>query len=370
MLPLNHYWPRIRHMICATLSTSIFFGCASILVCALVYFDAQTFAQNNGTTQLQLVSARDHIEGNFVTSQSVYADRNRIYLASAQGKLFVLARDPAANFPLLETIQVSANPLTAVRGDNKYLYVTSRDGNLRVYDVKTSSEPLKLLRTIPLIYFGLSSMALVGDRLYVSAGQSQLAADRNNIYLSQINEGELALEIETRTWTVTRTYGETFELNSTVVYDRLSGNRVISIPNPLSLLGGHAQVSLYADQKILVQTIPGCCGSGIYIYDTSTMALDPLVPQAYTNTVARRGGLLIAGMETGQVKVFDLSDRPLSLVSSIDLRQLTGHTGSEDIEIRAMWVDQFDKLIFAASSWGNDQSRGPLLPSFFVLEMK
>jgi hypothetical protein len=55
-------------------------------------------------------------------------------------------------------------------------------------------------------------------------------------------------------------------------------------------------------------------------------------------------------------------------LASLNLRQVTGHTGIEDIEIRALWADHLDTLIFAGSSWGNDQSRGPLLPSFFVLE--
>jgi hypothetical protein len=48
---------------------------------------------------------------------------------------------------------------------------------------------------------------------------------------------------------------------------------------------------------------------------------------------------------------------------------MAGHTGIEDIEIRALWKDNVDDLVFAGSSWGNDQSRGPTLPSFFVLEL-
>lgn len=55
--------------------------------------------------------------------------------------------------------------------------------------------------------------------------------------------------------------------------------------------------------------------------------------------------------------------------SSVDLRAITGHTGSEDIEIRALWSDAYDNLVFAGSSWGNDQSRGTNLPAFFILEL-
>ena len=67
--------------------------------------------------------------------------------------------------------------------------------------------------------------------------------------------------------------------------------------------------------------------------------------------------------------MFDLRQNPSPLVSSADLRQLTGHTGIEDIEIRALWKDNLDNLIFAGSSWGNGGFRGPSLPSFFVLEL-
>ena len=65
-------------------------------------------------------------------------------------------------------------------------------------------------------------------------------------------------------------------------------------------------------------------------------------------------GLLQEMKGGGQVDVFDLRQNPSPLVSSADLRQLTGHTGSEDIEIRALWADDLDNLIFAGSSWGND----------------
>ena len=72
-------------------------------------------------------------------------------------------------------------------------------------------------------------------------------------------------------------------------------------------------------------------------------------------------------METGTVGFFDNQNH---LVQRLDLRALTGHTGSEDIEIRSLWADGFDDLVFAASSWGNDASRGPTLPAFFVLRLK
>jgi hypothetical protein len=319
-----------------------------------------------GQVTIQLISARDHIEGSFLGNQAVYADKDRIYLASFQGKLFVLARDRSAGFPLIEVVQDTTSPLTAVRGDSKNLYVTSTDGNLRVY---RKEDPLLLIDTISLSSFGLSSLALEGKNLYVSRGQANLAVDKDHVYLSELNEGDIGLEIGKKALTSGLTYGETFEQNTTVVFDRMSGNRVLGITNPSDLFGRLAAVTLYVDQKTLIQTIAGCCGPGIFIYDLQTFNLDQFIPRPFTNTVVRSDRWLIAGNEGGQVDVFDLRQNPSPLLSSIDLRQLTGHTGSEDIEIRALWKDNLDNLIFAGSSWGNDQSRGPSLPSFFVLEL-
>lgn len=319
-----------------------------------------------GQVTIQLISARDHIEGSFLGSQAVYADKDRIYLASFQGKLFVLARDRSADFPLIEVVQDTAFPLTAVRGDSRSLYVTSADGNLRVY---RKAHSLLLIDTISLSDFGLSSLALKGKNLYVSRGQADLAVDKDHVYLSELNEGDIGLEIAKKTLTSGLIYGETFEQNTTVVFDRMSSNRVLGITNPSDLFGRLGAVTLYVDKKILVQTIAGCCGPGIFIYDLETFNLDQIIARPFTNTVVRWGRWLIAGNEGGQTDVFDLRQNPSPLLSSIDLRQLTGHTRSEDIEIRALWKDNLDNLIFAGSSWGNDQSRGPSLPSFFVLEL-
>src|SRR6185437_2658897 len=68
---------------------------------------------------LRLVSARDGIEGGFLGSQAVYADERRIYLASFNGRLFVLARNRSTNFPVLQVIEDTRFSLTAVRGDRK-----------------------------------------------------------------------------------------------------------------------------------------------------------------------------------------------------------------------------------------------------------
>ena len=315
---------------------------------------------------VQLVSPRDHIAGSMLGHQALYADQDRIYLASFQGKLFVLARDRSGDFPLLQIVQDTTFPLTAVRGDHKNLYVTSMDGTLRVY---RKTRPLSLSATIPLSDYGLSSLALTNEKIYVAQGQAQLAVDEDFVYLAALNEGDTALEITKGTWQPGLTYGQSFEPHMAVVFDRQSGERVFGIPAPVNAFGQPDLGVLYVDTQILGQTIPGCCGSGIFVSDAQTFQLHQVIPRFYTNTIVRRGQWLIAGNEGGQIDVFDLEQNPAPLVSSAHLRYLTGHTGGEDIEIRSLWTDRLDNLIFAASSWGNQQSRTPSLPSFFVLAL-
>src|SRR5689334_20242805 len=86
---------------------------------------------------LSLVSARDHVEGAFLTPRAIAADATRIYLASRMqdGKLFVLARDRAADFPLLQTVLVPdvGLGLTSVAVDDTHVRVTTQSGYAVVY---------------------------------------------------------------------------------------------------------------------------------------------------------------------------------------------------------------------------------------------
>jgi hypothetical protein len=327
------------------------------LLAALVVWLPST--ANAGQMSLALVSARDQIEGSMLTAQSVYADETRIYLATVQGTagtLFVLSRDRAANFPLLESIPYPSG-LYAVRGDAEHVYVAAANGNLVVY---RKDSRLTLVQTIPLATYFIGSLAVTDTSVFVGIGLLTFAVNDSRVYLNASNEGSPVVELSKSTLTVVRTYGDTFEPNETVVFDRQTGARVGTISS------GYG--NLYGAGSSVMWTSPGCCGPGIIIHDAFSLAWDQFIPRSWTNTVVQRGGLLIAGNESGNVDLFDFSSNPSPLVATADLRQLTGHTGSEDIEIRALWADDVDNLIFAGSSWGNDQSRGPLLPSFFVLE--
>ena len=316
---------------------------------------------------LHLVSLRDHIEGSFVGPRAVYADDERIYLASYQGTLFVLARNRAANFPVVEIIQNSGIPLVAVRGDSKRLFVVDQNGVLRVYE---KDHPLRLIRTSPVSTY-VSAMDLTTENLYFATGGGQLAVDREHVYVSvpDISENHRVVEFDKRTLQPGLTYDASIAPNATVVFDRLTGARYANLPNPVDLIGRVSLPNLYVDQRVFVQTIPGCCGPGMFMYDSNSVAFERLIDRSSVNTVERRGRWLIAGNEGGHVELFDLGVDPPALAAVADLRALTGFTGAEDIEIRALWMDGHDNLVFAGSSWGNDRSRSPLLPSFFVLEL-
>lgn len=312
--------------------------------------------------QLRLVSARDHVEGSFLGSHALYADRDRLYAGAFDGRVFVLGRDRATNFPLLQTVEGRGAAVSGVRGDDRYLYVAADDGTLSVYD---KQRPLRLLTTVSVSRYSLSSVEDAPQSLFAMDGQGVVAADSGHLYLSALNEGNVAVEINKGSWTPGEHYGQSFEPSATVVYDLRSGRRVTAISNPRP-----GAVAMFTDGAILALTSPGCCGDGIALYDAQTLQAQRFIARRWTNTVARAGRYLIAGNECGNIDVFDLGQRAAPMVATLDLRQVTGHTGGEDIEIRALWSDGLDGLIFAASSWGNDQSRSPSLPSVFALELR
>ncbi|MEA2712996.1 MAG: hypothetical protein QOK27_957 [Gemmatimonadales bacterium] len=330
------------------------------------YSGDSRFAGNSDTeihhvrNRLELVSARDHIPGSFVSTRAVYADRDRIYLGSYQGSLFVLARDRAADFPIVQTIDLGV-PITGVRGDADRLYVTTTDG-LWVF---AKGSPLSVVAARALSTY-LGTVEVFEDKLYVTVGQAELAVDRDRLYLAQLNEGELALELDKATLEVTRTYGNTFIANQTIVYDRLTGAQAAATPNPANLNGAISFPRLYSDGQSLFQTIAGCCGAGITIVKGPEFTESEFIGARFTNVVTKAGNGLLGGSEAGWVDYFEQNQ--LVITQQLDLRILTGHTGGDDVEIRSMWADGLDDLVFAGSSWGNAQNLS--LPAFFVLSLK
>jgi len=326
----------------------------AITICLVGLFGAtKAFASN-----LELVSSRDGIEGSFTSSRAVWANPTHIFLVSHQGTLFVLERSAERNFPVVST-QTFPSPLTAVRGDGKRIYVSSLDGNMYVLNASTFS----LLDTVNVAPYGLSSIEIRDGKIYVAAGQTAFDVDNNFVYMSSLNEGDVVYEIERGAYSKLKTFGTEFEPNITVVYDRLTGSRVRTIENPKNIFGEFAHPSLYTKNGWLYSAATGCCGEGVTM--TNARGKQRFLATSYANTthVVERNTFI--GTEAGSIAHYFKNN----FSSSFDLRETTGHTGGEDIEIRALWADRIDNLIFAASSWGNDETRSASLPSFFVLTL-
>ncbi len=311
----------------------------------------------------KLVSSRSNIPGSFTTSQSVYATQNNIYLASSQGTLFVVKRSKTQNFPVIQTLNIGS-PLIAVNGYDNKLFVASSDGYLRQY---TTTNPLTLVKTVQLSDYGLRSIAITNNTVYVSRGQTTLAVDFGNLYLAQLNEGETAVALNNQL-VVTKTFGETFEPGVTVVYNRTTGARKGSVANPTTLLNETGFPSLFAFNNYLFQTVPGCCGAGVVVTPNQMLTTPRTVSEYFANAITLNSKGLVIGDESGKVSLYKFSATSIQNVKTLDLRQLTNNTGGEDIEIRSVWSDSYDNLVFAASSWGNSTTQSPTLPSLFVLE--
>lgn len=301
------------------------------------------------------------LAGSFVSSQAVYADAERIYLCSYQGDLFVLQRDRKSHFPLIQTISFES-PLRAVSGDANYIYIANSNGSLDIY-IKTW--PLQFVRSVSLSSDGLSAVQVVGKNIYVAKGQSAMTATGSRLYLSEINPGDFAINVGSM-----NSYGDQrFITGTTLVFDSQTGQQIGTLPNPPE---GGVNISAWGPSIYL--TVPGCCGSEIQIYDAASLSPVQRLNRS-TNVVAgvENGGapLLVGGSESGNVDLYVLGQAGYEISYSLDLPATTGFTHSEDIEIRALWVDGIDNLVFAASSGGNDQSRARGgLPTFFVLNIQ
>jgi hypothetical protein len=326
-------------------------------VVAAATFKTTSQAQTAWQPELRLIGSIN-LPGSVVSPQMVYADNERIFVASAQGDLFILERDRQANFPMIQTIHFGA-ALTAVRGNKSKLFVTSQDGNLYVF-LKTW--PVQFEQYMTLSSYGLSALQVTGNTVYVAKGQASMIATADRIYLSALNPGDVVLELPSL-----RSYGREFAPGSMVAFDRQTQQSVGAISDL-----GMRPVNVSAWQNLVFVTNPGS-GLGIGVYDAKTYSPVQFISRA-TNTVAgtmRKGvPLLIGGSETGVMDLYKRADEGYTLVSSADLAAQTESTGLEDVEIRALWVDGRDNLVFAASSWGNDWSRNSNLPSFFILEIR
>ncbi len=173
--------------------------------------------------QISLVTSVN-LPGSFVSAQNVYADSQRVYLSSYEGTIFVLQRNRAANFPLIQTISIGC-PIASVRGDSNNLYAAGRDGNLYVY---SKTWPLQLLRVVPLSSYGLSALEVVGENLYAAKGQASMAATASGLFLSEVNAGDYAVQVGS-----TNSYGQGGAAQgTTAAFNPQTTQQMGAIPNP------------------------------------------------------------------------------------------------------------------------------------------
>jgi hypothetical protein len=337
------------------------------LLTATSFADPRDSGKSTKGPTLTVVLAKTNVLGSFLTDGAVCSDKSNIYLASYEGNLFVIDKSKK-DYPVVAVIRVSAAPLRSVRSDGQKIYVTCGDGNLYVYG---ATKGFPQLAVVLYSRSGLNSLYVNDESVILSQGQGEMTANGQTLYLSELNQGDTAFGIHRATLIPVGQFGQTFQPAATVAYDRSSGAQLGSIPNPPDLFGRVGAVNLYVHSDILMQTIPGCCGSGLYMYDIESLGFLGWITRPFANAaITLRSGLLAIGTEAGTVEVFDITNPSApQLVTSADLRQLTGHTGPEDIEIRSLWEDKQTGRIYAGSSWGNDVSRGPSLPAFFVLDL-
>jgi len=304
--------------------------------------------------ELKLVSPIT-LPGSFVSSQVIYADAERIFAGSYQGDLFVMERDRSANFPVVQVLHFAAG-VTAIHGDEDWLYVATRDGNMHQF---SKTWPIQSTVSMLIARHGVSAVRASGNKVYVAKGQSAMTAAGDRLFISELNPGDGGLVVPDM-----RSFGDTFERNTTIVYDRASLEVVGRIPNP-----GFGLVNVAASRNFVFLTDYGW---GIHVYDATNLNKVQFLERS-TNTVAaaRRRGMsfLVGGSEGGTVDLYALGSSRYELVGTAYLPELTGFQQPEDIEIRGLWFDGHDNLIFAGSSWGNNRTRRPELPSFFVLEI-
>jgi hypothetical protein len=292
--------------------------------------------------------------------QAVYADATRIYVASDQGQLLVLERNRSTGFPIVKTFSVGV-PLTAVRGDATNIYVTAADGKLRTYKKST----LKLSRTTTVsTTLGLRSLAVVGNYVYVAVGQGEVEADSGKVYFSAADFGDQAVEVRIGGNPTGKVY-QTSLFMTTVVFNRSTAATVGTIGNA----GGQMAMKLGGGSLYQAMSPAFTTANGFWVYDKVTLAqtdhwgwpgLGTIVPVAFQSK-----SYLVYGDEAGRLGMMDLTDLVNGpFISLLNLSGYTGFIGDGDIQLRSIWADGLDGLIFASSTWNNN----PAAPSFFVVE--
>lgn len=289
----------------------------------------------------------------FPGTQTLWTDsESRVYAAGYDGRLYMITSRPNGRTFSVESVQVSTWPLRSVVGDETYVFTADVYGLVYRYPPGLTGSPTSAQVSV----YGIGSMAASAGRLIAGLGQGKIGANSHSLYISELNQGDFALQLYKTSLVPSMQYAYAFEPNVVVRYDVVSGARLGSVSNPLTVLGQQALAATpYVDEEYVILTVPGCCSAGIEMYTTTLQHLQS-IPLANANTVTRlrtrRDNLLVAGTESGKIFVYDLTASPITQAATLDLAALTGLTGPEQLEVRALAVDA-DGRIFAATSRGD-----------------
>jgi hypothetical protein len=312
---------------------------------------------------LALVSMRT-LPAHFLLPHTITADDTRIYVAgvvtTGNCELFVLARDRAADFPLLQTIALPSCGLgvAGIESDATDVRVATKDG--KVYDYAKAAA-LTLRSTYALTPYA-EEAAWSGNDLILSEGTGTVAASPTRVFVHTLNNGDHAQAFALPALPPGTSYLPAFDVSRIAVFDRASGTLLATMPAMLDDRGDQGAVSMEAGDGWLAEFVAGCCGDRVEVYDPITLVRTATVYFS-TDSVAWSGPYLVLGSEGSVVSMWDLRGPYPLAVGWADLRQLTGHTRIDDFEVRAIYSDDRDRLIFGATSWNYSD-----LPSFIVLE--
>src|SRR5512140_378400 len=218
-------------------------GDASVCLDAAVHPDAAADAPQ--PAHLALVAARDHIEGFFLTPRTITADATRIYLASrGNNKLFVLARDRSANFPLIQTVTVGASGMSSVEVDATHVRVISVIGEVFVY-AKGAMLTLESTRTLAPRGYAEDS-AWAGNDVFVADGTAKLAASSTRVFVNPLNEGDRVDAFDVPSFAAGKIYSPPLDFHRVFAFDRASGAPVGNIATPNDIFGNPSSAAIAA----------------------------------------------------------------------------------------------------------------------------
>ena len=104
--------------------------------------------------------------------------------------------------PITQTI-AGGTPITGIRGDDRRVSVAGL--RLWIRRVYTKGAALSLAAT-PISKTYLGTVRIFEGKIYVTVGQAGMAVDHDWLYLSELNEGDIALEIDKVTLRIARAW--------------------------------------------------------------------------------------------------------------------------------------------------------------------